>query len=157
MIKIFEPLLPNALIYIDDILLFSQNIDSHTVLLAKFHKIVQQYGVMLPEKNVAIGETEIDFLGMNISTGEYYLQPHIATQFDEFPDEKLSFKQVQQFLGIVNYMSEFIHTLVKHRSILSAQVKKKAPPWDKKCTEAVKELKRILKTLPALKIPSKGE
>ncbi|CAE6074580.1 unnamed protein product [Arabidopsis arenosa] len=157
MIKIFEPILPNALVYIDDILLFSSDIDSHTALLAKFHNIVQQYGVMLSEKKMAIGETEIDFLGMHISQGEYHLQPHIATQLDEFPDENLSFKQVQQFLGIVNYMSEFIHGLAKHRSILSAQLKKNAPTWDKKCTEAVKELKRISKTLPALKIPSKGK
>jgi len=45
---------------------------------------------------------EIDFLGMHISKEEYYFQPHIATQLDEFPDEELSFKQVQQFFGIVN-------------------------------------------------------
>ncbi|XP_023638422.1 uncharacterized protein LOC111830501 [Capsella rubella] len=41
MIKIFEPILSNALVYIDDILLFSPDIDSHTVLLTKFHDIVQ--------------------------------------------------------------------------------------------------------------------
>lgn len=56
-IKIFEPILPNALVYIDDMILFSPDIDSHTALLAKFHNIVQQYGVMLSEKKMAIGET----------------------------------------------------------------------------------------------------
>ncbi|ESQ47393.1 hypothetical protein EUTSA_v10028344mg [Eutrema salsugineum] len=157
MTKIFEPILPNALVYIDDILLFSPEIDSHTRLLEKFHKIVQQYGIMLSEKKMAIRETEIDFLGMHISKGQYHLQPHIATQLNEFPDDKLSFKQVQQFLGVVNYMAEFIHGLAKYRSILSTQLKKDAPPWDERCTEVVKELKRISKTLPSLKIPFKGK
>ncbi|ESQ51075.1 hypothetical protein EUTSA_v10023188mg, partial [Eutrema salsugineum] len=127
MTKIFEPILPNALVNIDDILLFSSDIDSHTRLLEKFHKIVQQYGIMLSEKKMAIGETEIDFLGMHISKGQYHLQPHIATQLNKFPDDKLSFKQVQQFLGVVNYMAEFIHGLAKYRSILSTQLKKDAP------------------------------
>lgn len=31
--------------------------------------------------------------------------------------------------------------------------KKDAPPWNQKCTEIVKELKQILKTLSSLKIP----
>ncbi|KAL9241030.1 hypothetical protein vseg_015190 [Gypsophila vaccaria] len=42
MIKIFKPILTNALVYIDDILLFSMDVDSHSALLSKFHDIVQQ-------------------------------------------------------------------------------------------------------------------
>ncbi|KAK9742368.1 hypothetical protein RND81_03G167400 [Saponaria officinalis] len=157
MIKIFEPIFPNALVYIDDILLFSSNIDAHSAVLAKFHDIVLQYGIMLSEKKMVVGETKIDFLGMHISKGQYHLQPHIATQLEAFPDDKLSYKQVQQFLGIVNYMVDFIHDLAKYRTVLSAKLKKHAPPWNEKCTEAVMELKHISKTLPALKIPSKGK
>ena len=50
MTKIFEPLLSSALIYIDDILLFSENIEDHLSLLQQFHKLVLDYGVMLSEK-----------------------------------------------------------------------------------------------------------
>jgi hypothetical protein len=41
---------------------------------------------------------------MTISNGAYHLQPHIASQLDKL----LSKKMVQQFLGIINYMAEFI-------------------------------------------------
>jgi len=33
MTKIFKPILPSALVYIDDILLFSMDVDSHLILL----------------------------------------------------------------------------------------------------------------------------
>ncbi|GAA0151203.1 hypothetical protein LIER_09975 [Lithospermum erythrorhizon] len=138
MTKIFEPLLPNALIYIDDILLFSSDPSSHFELLLKFHDIVQSYGIMLSEKKIIIGEERIDFLGLHISE-------------ETFPDENLTFKQVQQFLGIVKYMADFIHNLTKYRSIQNAT------KWDEKCAEAVKELKQLTKTLLALQIPSPGK
>lgn len=40
--RIFEPLLQNALIFIDDILLFSKDEESHTKLLTDFHLIIQK-------------------------------------------------------------------------------------------------------------------
>lgn len=112
---------------------------------------------MLAEKKMIIGETKIDFLGMHISEGQYQLQPHIATQLDHFPDANLTFKQVQQFLGIVNYMADFIHDLVKYRTPLTKQLRKDAPPWNQTCTNAVKKLKALTKNLPSLKIPSTGK
>ena len=137
----------HALVYIDDILLFAIDVDSHYALLSQFHEIVQQYGIMFSEKKIVVWETEIDFLGMHISKGQYHLQPHISTQLEEFPDENLAYKQIQQFLCIINYMSDFIHNLVNHRSILSAQLKKKAAPVNQKCTETVTEWKHLPKTL----------
>lgn len=102
MIKVFAPILSSALVYIDNILLFSQDIESHAVLLQKFHSIVQTHGIMLLEKKMLLAQPEIDFLGMHISRGQYTLQPHITTQLEHFADENLTVKQVQQFLGIVN-------------------------------------------------------
>lgn len=47
MIRIFQPLIHNALIYIYDILLFSKDKKSHVQLLFEFHFIIQHHGVML--------------------------------------------------------------------------------------------------------------
>ena len=65
----------NALIYIDDILLFSPDDDSHKDLLQRFHNIVQQYGIMLSEKKMTIAATEVDFLGMHLKDGQYVASP----------------------------------------------------------------------------------
>ena len=76
MTRIFEPILTSALVYIDNILLFSPNPDSNAALLQQFYYLVQQYGIMLSERKMKIGEHEIDFLGIHISKGQYSLQPH---------------------------------------------------------------------------------
>jgi len=44
MTKIFEPILNSAIIYIDDILLFSRDKESHKVLLEQFISLADQHG-----------------------------------------------------------------------------------------------------------------
>ncbi|KAH9780711.1 hypothetical protein KPL71_008183 [Citrus sinensis] len=71
MTKIFSPILQHALVYIDDILLFSSDHESHQKLLLDFFHIVQAHGIMLSEKKSSIGKESIDFLGMVIKDGQY--------------------------------------------------------------------------------------
>ena len=71
MTKIFEPILENTLVYIDDILLFSKDIASHKKLLNQFFEIANQHGIMLSEKNIQLAQSQIDFLGMHFSQGTY--------------------------------------------------------------------------------------
>ena len=47
MVKLFSPILHNALVYINDILLFSTNHQTHQNLLSDFFDIVQTHGIML--------------------------------------------------------------------------------------------------------------
>ena len=95
MTKIFSSILHHALVYINDILLFSSDHDSHQQLLLDFFHIVQVYGIMLSEKKSSIAKESIDFLGMVITNGHYQLGPHIATKLLKFPDINLTKKQIQ--------------------------------------------------------------
>ena len=74
---------------------------------------------MLSEKKMVIGQSSIDFLGVNISDGKYTLQPHIAFSLVEFLDKLTNTKQIQQFLRIVNYMSDFIPKVSRYRNYLA--------------------------------------
>ena len=87
MVTLFQPLLTNALIYVDDILLFSKDANSHEKLLTEFYNLVKSQGIMLSEKKMDIGQTPIEFFGMIISDGKYTLQPPIASSLKEFPDK----------------------------------------------------------------------
>ena len=73
MVMLFQLLLTNALIYVDDILLFSKDEESHAKLLTEFYNLVQSQGIMLSEKKMVVGQSSIDFLGVNISDGKYTL------------------------------------------------------------------------------------
>ncbi|KAL0009860.1 hypothetical protein SO802_004968 [Lithocarpus litseifolius] len=67
MVMLFQPLLTNALIYVDDILMFSKDAESHEKLLTEYYNIVKSQGIMLSEKKMIIGKSSIDFLGVSIS------------------------------------------------------------------------------------------
>ena len=95
MTKVFESLFNSALIYIDDILLFSLDEDSHKQLLEKFYKICDKYGVMLSTRKSHIGTAELDFLGMNFAQGRYVPQPQIDEKLPRYLDENMSSKQIQ--------------------------------------------------------------
>ena len=67
MTRIYGPILNQALIYIDDILLFSPDVQAHRQLLQKFTSLTEQHGIMLSEKKMQIGLSQIEFLGMKLS------------------------------------------------------------------------------------------
>ncbi|KAK2637101.1 hypothetical protein Ddye_031893 [Dipteronia dyeriana] len=102
--RIFCPILHSALLYIDDIILFSLDKESHDRLLKQFHQIIDKYGIMLSDKKSSIGVTEIEFLGMKINDGSYVPGPHMVKQLLAFPDSNLSQKQTDasdHFWGVI--------------------------------------------------------
>ncbi|XP_050875436.1 uncharacterized protein LOC127079070 [Lathyrus oleraceus] len=113
--------------------------------------------MMLSEKKNQLGQTEIDFLGMHFSQGKYQPQPHIARELLNFLDENLKIKQIQQFLGIITYIKDFLLRPTKYTNPVSQLLKKKPPPWGTKQAEVVKALKKITQTPHALKIPENGK
>ena len=112
---------------------------------------------MLSKKKMVIGQSSIDFLRVNISDGKYTLQPYIAVSLGEFPDKLTSTKQIQQFLGIVNYMSDFIPKISKYRNCLAQLLKKTPPKWNSVHIEAIQKLKKFAKKLPPLQILGPGK
>ena len=94
---------------------------------------------------------------MHLFRGTYQPQPHIAQELLNFPDEFLIVKQIQQFLGIVNYIRDFIPRAAQYTSSLSKLLNKNYSPWSEQQTIAVKELKKIAQNPPALKIPGTGQ
>ncbi|KAK8279003.1 hypothetical protein V6Z11_1Z118100 [Gossypium hirsutum] len=135
-----------------------QGNESHSMLhLQKFKQIILQYGIMLPERKMQVNKEEIEFLGMIINEGRYQPHPSIAEELKKFPARNFSQKQVQQFLGIVNYLRDFVPKISKFINPLRKMLKKNPPRWKNKQTLAVKNLKEKLAHLPTLQIPSKGK
>ena len=98
---------------------------SHPIMIAINNSFwVQDHGITLSEKKSSIAKESIDFLSMLITNGHYQPGPHIATELLKFPDTNLTKKQIQQFLGIVNYVRDFIPKVAIHTSQLSRMLKK---------------------------------
>ncbi|KAH9731210.1 hypothetical protein KPL70_009913 [Citrus sinensis] len=157
MVQIFQPILHHALIYIDDILLFSGSHEEHRNLLSQFYDIIQSHGIMLSAKKSTIATDNIEFLGMIIKDGHYQPGKHIAQELLHFPDQQLSKRQIQQFLGIINYIRDFLPHVDHHTHHLSALLKKQPPEWNADHTRAVTTLKQIAQNPPPLKLLTDGK
>ncbi|KAH9752127.1 hypothetical protein KPL71_014578 [Citrus sinensis] len=107
--------------------------DEHRQLLTQFYDIIQSHGIMLSAKKSTIATDNIEFL-----------------------DQQLSKKQVQQFLGIINYIRDFIPHVDHYIHHLSALLKKKPPEWNADHTTAVTTLKQIAQNPPPLKLITDG-
>ena len=80
------------------------------------------------------------------------MQPHIVVSLSEFPDKLTSTKHIQQFLGIVNFMLDFIPKISIYRNCLAQLLKKWPQEWNFVHIEAVQQLKKLAKKLPPLQI-----
>lgn len=112
-------------------------------------------GLCFLRKKYAVGT--ISFLGMQLSEVSYSPGNHIAEELIKFPDQDLSVKQIQQFLGIVNCLREFVPNIAQDIHPLSKMLKKNPPPWSSSQTTAVQNQKKKLQNLPSLHIPSTGK
>ncbi|KAH9801878.1 hypothetical protein KPL71_001190 [Citrus sinensis] len=112
---------------------------------------------MLSAKKSTIATDDIEFLGMIIKDGHYQPGKHNAQELLHFPDQQLSKKQVQQFLGIINYIRDFIPHVDHYTRHLSALLKKKPPEWNADHTNAVTTLKQIAQNPPPLKLITDGK
>ncbi|KAH9697867.1 hypothetical protein KPL71_023791 [Citrus sinensis] len=131
--------------------------DEHRQLLTQFYDIIQSHGIMLSAKKSTIAINNIEFLGMVIKDGHYQPGKHIAQELLHFPDQQLSKKQIQQFLGIINYIRDFIPHVDHYTHHLSALLKKKPLEWNANHTIAVTTLKQIAQNPPPLKLITDGK
>jgi len=86
------------------------------------------------------------------------MQPDICEKITNFPDHLTDRKQVERFLGCLNYISDFIPNLAWLRGPLQDLLKKRMnQQWQDYHTSLVKQLKQLCTNLPQLGIPEPGD
>ncbi|KAK4392163.1 hypothetical protein Sango_1994100 [Sesamum angolense] len=84
------------------------------------------------------------------------LQEHIVEKIRNFPDVLKDKKQLQSFLGVVNFAGIFIKDLAKYRKDFRPLLKETESAkwkWEEIHTQRVRELKQVCNNLPKLAIP----
>ncbi|KAK4407543.1 hypothetical protein Sango_0335300 [Sesamum angolense] len=84
------------------------------------------------------------------------LQEHIVEKIRNFPDVLKDKKQLQSFLGVVNFAGIFIKDLAKYRKYFRPLLKETESTkwkWEEIHTQRVRELKQVCNNLPKLAIP----
>ncbi|KAL2237713.1 UNVERIFIED_CONTAM: Enzymatic polyprotein [Sesamum indicum] len=113
-------------------------------------------GLVLSEKKATIAVNKIEFLGILIDETGIELQDHIVEKIRNFPDVLKDKKQLQSFLGVVNFAGIFIKDLARYRKDFRPLLKETESSkwkWEEIHTKRVRELKQVCSNLPKLAIP----
>ncbi len=96
-----------ALVYLDDVTIFSKDVEEHMVHLREFFEAVRKIGTTISPKKIQPFRTEIKLLGHIISKDFIKPDPAKIEGIIDFPRPKNK-KQTQSFLGSVNYYRNFV-------------------------------------------------
>ena len=152
--EIFNPFSSHATVYIDDVLIYSESLDQHKKHLRAFLNIVKFNGLVVSAPKIKLYQTRVRFLGFDIHHGVIKPIDRAIHFADKFPDQILDKTQFQRFLGSLNYISDFYQNLRQQCKPLFDRLRTNPPPWTPAHTSVVQEIKKYVKTLPCLKIPS---
>ena len=156
--QILRPFRAFALSYIDDIIIFSPDQNSHKQNLAAVRTALQQNGLKINENKCKFHQHNVNFLGFNIS-GEG-IQP-IQDKIDQILNLKApaNGKALKRFIGAVTFyqwmiphLSQIISPL--HDLAASANNKRKLFNWTRKHLEAFETCKQSLLTITSMAVPN---
>ncbi|KAL0421347.1 UNVERIFIED_CONTAM: putative enzymatic polyprotein [Sesamum latifolium] len=143
--NLFKDYFEFMFVYIDDILIASKNMRDHIKHLEIFSDACHREGLVLSEKKATIAVNKIEFLGILIDETGIELQDHIVEKIRNFPDVLKDKKQLQSFLGAVNFAGIFIKDLAKYRKDfrpLLKEIESSKWKWEEIHTQRVRELKQ---------------
>lgn len=136
--------------YLDDILIFSKEKEEHVEHVNKVLEKLQKASIKLKLKKCEFHVQETEFLGHWISTEGIHMDQNKVQAIRDWPQPK-NVKEVQQFIGLVNYYRRFITGYAGILHPLFALLKKgKEFDWTKECEEAFIGIKKKVTKAPVL-------
>ena len=120
--------IPRIFVYIDDILVASENLEQHLQDLKIVFEALSENGLVVQRSKCVLGQSSLEFLGYHVdSNGIAPLPDRVKAIRATAPPT--SIKELQRFLGMVGYYRRFIPRAASHLFHLFGALK---GPKDKK-------------------------
>ena len=150
---IFKDLLDSCVvIYLDDILIYSRDEEQHLKDLEQVLKRLHEHQLYAKLSKCDFFKTEVGFLGHVVGQDGIKVDPDKVKTVQDWPALS-SVKDVQSFLGLVNYYRRFIPSYALVALPLSELIKKDMPfVWGPSQRASFDFLKQALTTAPVLAI-----
>ncbi|WKY05452.1 hypothetical protein Q1695_006010 [Nippostrongylus brasiliensis] len=108
MARILQGLEDNCLAYLDDIIVFDKDFDSHLLSLRKVFERFRMFNIKASGKKLTdIAQSHITFLGHEISGDSYKPATRNIEAIKSLPRPK-TIKEVKGFIGMANFFRKFI-------------------------------------------------
>ncbi len=142
-----------ALIYIDDIIIFSKSIEDHLAHLEEVFRRLREANVKLNPKKCSFVKQKVDYLGHVVTPNGVEPNPEKVGVVRDFPVPN-NLKELRAFMGLANYYRRFVKGFAHIASPLNALTKKGVKfEWSQSCSDAFDKLKRALVSAPILAYP----
>ncbi len=138
-----------VVVYLDDILIYSETWEDHLEHLRKALEILRKEKLFAKLSKCTFGAQEVEYLGFILRSDGVAINPHKNKAIQEWPIPK-SKKDVQSFLGLINYYRRFIKNCSKVSKPLTELTKDVPFVWNERSAEAFKALKEMVTTAPIL-------
>ncbi|KAJ9525524.1 hypothetical protein QJQ45_003107 [Haematococcus lacustris] len=146
-----------ALVYLDDILVMSENTEEHLVHLRRVFDLLRKNKFYAKLSKCEFMKRTLMFLGHIISAQGISVDPCKVTAISNWP-VPTSLKTLQSFLGAANYVRKFVHnfsTIAAPLTNLAGPKKDSFPwkAWPQAELDAFNALKQAIANVPMLKLP----
>ena len=139
-----------VLIYLDDILIYSNDMEEHRRHVTEVLRRLRENGLFAAPKKCFFHRDTVEFLGFMISPEGLTMDKAKIQTILDWPEPR-KVKDIQSFLGFANFYRRFIHNY-SELSIPLTRLTRKGTPWnfDHKCQLAFDSLKKAFTTAPVL-------
>ena len=136
--------------YLDDILVYSNSWDEHLQHVELVLQRLRKERLYAKLSKCVFAVQEVEYLGFILKSGKLAMNPN-KTQAIEVWETPKSKKELQSFLGLVNYYRRFIRNCSKIAKPLTNLTKNVPFHWSKEAESAFQELKRTVISAPVLR------
>ena len=142
-----------ALVYLDDVIIFSKTIEDHIKHIKYVFQLLRQEGLKIKLEKCAFLQKEVEYLGHIVTEDGIKPDPKKQQAIHNYPTPK-NVDQVRSFLGLAGYYRKFVKNYAdKAHSLTKLTSKNVEWQWGPEQEKAFQLLKDCLTSPPILGYP----
>ena len=124
--RVLEPVSDCATVYIDDIVIFSNNWSDHMAHIARVFNCFKQAHLTAKISKCSFGKTQLQYLGHTIGSGQLAVPEHRIAALAAYK-RPITKKTLRSFLGCMSYYRRFIPKYADMSALLTPSTSVSAP------------------------------
>lgn len=142
-----------VLVFVDDILIYSQTLEDHVSHLREVFQLLQQHELYVKANKCSFAKSHLEYLGHIIGVAGVSTDLGKVKAVQDWPVPK-NLRQLRGFLGLVGYYRKFIQGYGLMTNPLTKLLKKDVKyVWSPLAQEAFDSVKQALTQAPVLRLP----